>query len=309
MKFDMHFHSTLSDGRNTPNEILENIWDSWLSLVALTDHDTISGDEFVSEAKQSGIHSNPAVEISAMDYELWKSLHLTCYAQQFEQEVYDILNNTVAKKREMILAQVSKLAHNWFLINGEELYDYFEKGGKDINTLNKFNIAEYLFQNPENEKIIPTLVWENFSLEGFYLNFLKEGGKYYEKYGERIDEYEPSIEVCWAMAQTNNAILAIAHPQFSFSRFWIHIFQDDILPRYVDAWINAIEVHSKTPKSWLKAIYEAKEKYNLILTAGSDNHWLWHSDSKHTLLWEINPYLSEDQQEEILREYMRFLER
>jgi len=38
--------------------------------VTLTDHDTITSNEFVSEAKQSGIHSNPAVEISAMDYEL-----------------------------------------------------------------------------------------------------------------------------------------------------------------------------------------------------------------------------------------------
>jgi hypothetical protein len=44
------------------------------------------------------------------------------------------------------------------VIDGAELYDYFEKGGKDVNTLNKYNIAEYLFQNPENEKIIPTLV-------------------------------------------------------------------------------------------------------------------------------------------------------
>lgn len=63
---DLHTHSIASDGSYTPSEIIELAIEKKLSVVALTDHDTVSGlDEFLSYAdKFTEITAIPGVEIS-----------------------------------------------------------------------------------------------------------------------------------------------------------------------------------------------------------------------------------------------------
>ena len=42
-KIDLHMHNTVSDGSNTPAELLDCVRQSGLELFALTDHDTTDG--------------------------------------------------------------------------------------------------------------------------------------------------------------------------------------------------------------------------------------------------------------------------
>jgi predicted metal-dependent phosphoesterase TrpH len=42
MKADLHFHTTLSDGRDRPEQVLANLVSSGVEFATLTDHDLVS---------------------------------------------------------------------------------------------------------------------------------------------------------------------------------------------------------------------------------------------------------------------------
>lgn len=64
-KYDLHVHSTASDGTLTPTELVRLAAKSEIRTLALTDHDTTAGVEEASrEAQLWGINLIPGVEIS-----------------------------------------------------------------------------------------------------------------------------------------------------------------------------------------------------------------------------------------------------
>lgn len=77
MKADLHTHSTASDGTKTPTELMNWAKASGLELVAVTDHDSVSGlDEAVEEGKRFGLTVIPGIEISAFSN---REIHILGY--------------------------------------------------------------------------------------------------------------------------------------------------------------------------------------------------------------------------------------
>jgi len=67
-RFDLQAHSTHSDGVLSAEEVVTRAADAGVELLALSDHDTISGvAEAVETGKRVGVEVVPAVEISAVD--------------------------------------------------------------------------------------------------------------------------------------------------------------------------------------------------------------------------------------------------
>lgn len=63
--YDLHTHSTASDGTLSPTDLVQRAKRAGVSVLALTDHDTTEGiSEAVSEALRLGIELVPGVEIS-----------------------------------------------------------------------------------------------------------------------------------------------------------------------------------------------------------------------------------------------------
>ncbi len=63
---DLHTHSNASDGKLSPAELMRHAQAMGIEVIALTDHDTLSGLEEASlEAARIGIEFIPGVEISA----------------------------------------------------------------------------------------------------------------------------------------------------------------------------------------------------------------------------------------------------
>ncbi|MCB1761444.1 MAG: PHP domain-containing protein [Gammaproteobacteria bacterium] len=63
--YDLHSHSTASDGRLTPAQLLAEASRQGVDVLALTDHDTLDGlDEAAGAAESSGLRLIPGVEIS-----------------------------------------------------------------------------------------------------------------------------------------------------------------------------------------------------------------------------------------------------
>lgn len=291
MKLDMHFHSTISDGITSPEGLLYRAKDLWLDYIALTDHDIVS-DGFSRLAKNSWIESCQAVEISACNYENDRSLHLTCYSEKFSWDILDVLDNTIQKKQIVIRKQLEKLKEKWFYLDIDDFYKYFLSVWKKIESLNRFDVAWYIFLDIRNQYIINKLCWKQWVwVIEFFTRFLKKLWDFNHEYEVKIDDYEPSIEVAWQLAKQNKALLSIAHPNFTFKK-WISEFEAE-LPYYVERGVYGVEVNAKATKDWVEAILEARDKYGLILTFWSDSHKIGRADDKHWDFWDMNSLVPE----------------
>ena len=82
-RFDLQSHSTHSDGALPAAEVVEQAAHAGVELLALTDHDTVSGvSEALSAGERLGVRVVPAVEISAVDdgAAVARELHILGYA-------------------------------------------------------------------------------------------------------------------------------------------------------------------------------------------------------------------------------------
>lgn len=64
-RYDLHVHTTASDGRDTPEEVVRKAHGAGLAGIAITDHETTAGVGAAEAAgAETGVHVVPAVEIS-----------------------------------------------------------------------------------------------------------------------------------------------------------------------------------------------------------------------------------------------------
>ena len=64
-KFDLHIHTTYSDGAHTPFEIVRMAKEKGITTISITDHDSINGIEgAIMFGKELGIEVIPGLEIS-----------------------------------------------------------------------------------------------------------------------------------------------------------------------------------------------------------------------------------------------------
>jgi 3',5'-nucleoside bisphosphate phosphatase len=65
---DLHLHTTASDGRLTPAELVDRAAQAGLTVLSVTDHDTVQAvDEVMAPANERGLRVVPGVEITAVD--------------------------------------------------------------------------------------------------------------------------------------------------------------------------------------------------------------------------------------------------
>lgn len=100
LKYDLHCHSTASDGILTPTEVVLRAHEKGVNVLALTDHDTVAG---VAEARQQaeslGMRLINGVEIST----LWenRSIHIVALGFDISHEKMTALLAEQAKLREI----------------------------------------------------------------------------------------------------------------------------------------------------------------------------------------------------------------
>jgi predicted metal-dependent phosphoesterase TrpH len=64
MRIDLHTHSSVSDGTETPAELLATARAAGLDVIALTDHDTTAGWSLAEAARPPGLTVVPGMELS-----------------------------------------------------------------------------------------------------------------------------------------------------------------------------------------------------------------------------------------------------
>lgn len=79
MKFDLHCHSTASDGKLSPQEVFALAEEAELDLFALTDHDTIAGYLQIRDTA-SKVQLVPGIELSSV----WSGMSIHIVGLDFE---------------------------------------------------------------------------------------------------------------------------------------------------------------------------------------------------------------------------------
>ena len=96
---DLHLHSIYSDGTDTPNELISLAVNYGISVISITDHDSIAAYENIATEHNSKVKVIPAVEISTiLDHSY---VHMLGYFININSdELLEYLKETSADKTE-----------------------------------------------------------------------------------------------------------------------------------------------------------------------------------------------------------------
>jgi 3',5'-nucleoside bisphosphate phosphatase len=103
---DLHMHTTASDGRLTPAELVARVHSAGLTTISVTDHDTVAAlAEVTALASPLGIRVIPGIEITAVDR--GRDLHMLGYF--FDPDSEPLLALLVSQ-RALRVARVREIA-------------------------------------------------------------------------------------------------------------------------------------------------------------------------------------------------------
>jgi predicted metal-dependent phosphoesterase TrpH len=115
-RIDLHVHTTASDGRYSPSEIVRIAAERGLSAIAITDHDTVDGIAEALDAARAfpGLTMVPGVEISADSTE--GEIHILGYFVDFASEemkaALEKSRNSRQVRADAMLARLGELGIN-----------------------------------------------------------------------------------------------------------------------------------------------------------------------------------------------------
>jgi len=264
MKFDLHVHTTASDGRDTPSGIIKKAYKIGLDLISITDHDTLNGlKEAGEEAKKYNILFVPGVEITIKcsfygfdkDYEM----HLLGYGFDLNnEELFNKLEEMRAYRfirGNLILEKLNKkLEHKGFNKISKEEFDKIQKG---VESFGRPHIAKLLI-----DKGIVSTNKEAFT-----------------EYLIECDVPKKMLSLKEASSLIHNAggIVSLAHPWCGKDMPFLKLssdlkmhkkFLEDMIP-----WIDGVECyHLEHSADMIENYVELVKSMGLIVTGGTDHH-------------------------------------
>ena len=261
---DLHAHTNHSDGKDTPTELVQNAVKAGVSVLAITDHDTVSGwDEAIAAAQNLGIGLIPGIEVSTRAVTPsghGVSVHMLAYlSDPNNPALIGALNRTkesrVARAREMV-ARLSKD----YPIDFDLVLRQLPEG----STIGRPAIADALVE----VGIVPTR-------SDAFTSILHRSSPYYVS--------EKSLDTLEAIELIRQAggVSVMAHPLIDFPPG----AKREDLPRahfeaLIEVGLNGLEVDHRavpsTAKSWLR---DLALKHNLIVTGSSDYHGVGGKDN------------------------------
>lgn len=110
MRIDLHTHSAVSDGTDTPTELVAKAREHHLDVIALTDHDTHDGlPEAFAAGKQYGVRVLPGMELSCARH--GQSVHLLAYgADPDDQALLEEIERVQRGRTDRLGPVLEKLA-------------------------------------------------------------------------------------------------------------------------------------------------------------------------------------------------------
>ena len=242
---DLHTHSTASDGKYSPKDVVRKAYDRGVKYLALTDHDTLSGiNEAKAEAELSTTYKGETIHIVGYfkgdDY---KNLDLNKFLE-------DLKTKRIERAHE-IVRRLKKF--NDIEIDVNEVL----KNGKD--TIARPHIAKAIID-----------AGYPYTKEYIFDNFI----------GDHCPAYIPAnkleAEEGIKLLRNYNAVVILAHPVLLKK---LHVL--DVLHLDFDGieGIYGLNTPEET-ENFLKIV----DKKDILTSCGSDSHGHEEDDTKHGIL-------------------------
>jgi predicted metal-dependent phosphoesterase TrpH len=249
LKIDLHTHSTYSDGTDKPSELINKALAAGITVIGLTDHDSIGGWQEATASLRPGISLVPGAEISCQTTD-GISVHIL--GLLFDSSNSELMN-TLEKTREnrhgrmeKIIARINEAGID---ITMNDVLAQLSDGA----TLGRPHLADALVKKGVVE-----------SRDEAFTQMLHNNSKYY------VSHYSPTPEDAIALIKAAGGVSVIAHPMASHRGRTISL---ETFGSLIDSGLDGIEVdhrdHSPDEKKQLIALASGS---NLVMTGASDYH-------------------------------------
>jgi len=244
MKFaDLHLHTQFSDGTFTPEELVLHAQKHGLACIALTDHDTVEGC------------ARAATACAAVKMEFIAGSELT--AEHEDTEVH-ILGYFLDTQNPVLLEKIAKFQS----VRQKRIYEMcaaLNQQGVPLKAETVFALANC--KSPGRPHVARALVKEKLiaNLDEAFEKYLKKGRPAW------VPKTKMSALEGVELIHQAGGLAVMAHPGLNRT--------DDIIPDLVHAGLDGIECfHTKHSTVMSERYLEIAEKYDLLVTGGSDCH-------------------------------------
>jgi predicted metal-dependent phosphoesterase TrpH len=242
---DLHMHTTASDGRCSPEDLVERCWNKGIRTMAVTDHDTMAGVEPTQRAAEArGMMCLPGIEITSVHG--GKDVHMLAYF--LPPDTPGLQPMLLAQRKQRVdraLEIASRLATLGAPVDADAMVEAAAGSGK---SLARPQIAQALIA------------------AGHVATVAEAFDRYL---GEDSPAFVPhtgvSPEEVVALVRSGGGIPSLAHPGYRP--------KDEIIPSLVAAGLVGIEVyHSSHDESATSHYLAIARQHGLLVTGGSDFH-------------------------------------
>ncbi|MDP4177731.1 MAG: inositol monophosphatase family protein [Bacillota bacterium] len=247
MKADLHVHTDISDSSFNLDETIKISKNNGVTHLGITNHDTIEGlKEAIKQGEKEGIKVIPGIEISAWNPKSKKKVHILGYNFDLDGEnIKNLCSITLKRRHENSMHQVNILINNNYNISLDKIL----MRAKNSKVIYKQHIMAELIEMGYADDINADLYKKLFKNDGICAMDI---------------EYVDALDAVKAI-KADNGIAVLAHPG--------QLNSYDIIDELVGAGLDGLELnHEDHDEEDLKRVKEYSDKYNLLLTGGSDFH-------------------------------------
>ena len=256
MKGDLHCHTKLSDGSLGIEDIIIQAKRTGIDFLSITDHDTLSSTSRAAILGQRyGVHMIAGVELSAWDKKRNSKVHILCYAPQKPDRLEGLCMKSLAIRKSCANEMIEKVI-KLYPITAENVLSHCS-GSKSIF---KQHIMRALVDYGYTTEIYGDLNNELFNHEN----------------GTCLVEREyPDVNFVLDLIHSAKGIAVLAHP--------MQHDNVELADELAQAGkLDGIEVyHYSADENAQKELLKTAEKYNLIVTGGSDFHGLYNAQKSY----------------------------
>ena len=262
---DLHAHTNHSDGTDSPSELVRAAEEAGVSVLAITDHDTVSGwDEARLAAMASGIGLIPGIEVSTraeLPNGRGISVHILAY---LPDPNFEPLMSKLSATRESRISRAKRMTEllaEDYPISWDEIVANIKPG----STVGRPALADALVRRG----VVAT------RSEAFE-SILNRKSRYY------VSELSlPTSEAIQLIAAAGG-VSVMAHPLIDFpAGAAVEDLPRDHFQALIQDGLHGFEVnHRAVPeiaRNWLK---ELAFEHNLIVTGSSDYHGVGGKDNR-----------------------------
>jgi len=246
-KVDLHIHSTASDGRFSPAEVVRKAAEAGLAVIALADHDSVEGIPPALEAAKNfpRLKIIPCVEISTDVPE--GEVHMLGYFVDYtQQELLTALKRMRDSREKRAQGMIAKLANLGLPVEWERVKEIASSG-----SVGRPHIAQALL-----EKGYIASIKEAFT------KYLAWGGPAYVE-REKISPAEAAELILQA-----NGLPVLAHPLTIND-------PESLIIELKESGLTGLEAYYKDyTAAEIDRLVSLADKYGLIATGGTDYHGL-----------------------------------